>query len=237
MDAGEPTATIYGLVDPRSNRVRYVGKTTWSLAHRLKGHLAEVKAQGHTHKSRWIAGLLAEGLRPSVIVLERVPVSDWEEAECRWIARLEDLTNVTAGGEVGGWGWQAGEQCPSAKLTEADVVTICKRYVAGGVTQTVLAAEYGLTVSGIARIVRGDSWKHVVRPTVKPGRGAPGVSRRGGSPPRGELNFNAKLTPETVREMRSLYAAGHNQQALASRFGVCQATVSSMLRGETWSHV
>lgn len=173
--------TVYGLTDPRTGEVRYVGKTTWTLAHRLKGHISDAKCNTHTHKARWINDVLKVGLRPRAVPLETVPSAQWEQAERRWIAAFPRLTNTTAGGQVGGWGWSAGEACPSAKLNEASVRTICGRYSEGGVTQQQLADEYGVTSGAIARIVRGDNWKHVDRPITVRGPGAPGVSRNAGN--------------------------------------------------------
>jgi hypothetical protein len=173
------TATIYGLVDPRTDRVRYVGKTTWSLTHRLRGHING--ATTATHKGRWILALRAEGLCPSAIPLEVVPVEAWEAAERGWIERLDDLTNSTPGGEVGGWGWQGGENCPHARLTEADVIDISVRFANGGTTQQQLATEYGVDIKAISLIVRGINWPHLTRPLTFRGRGAKGVSRNVGN--------------------------------------------------------
>jgi Mitochondrial ribosomal protein subunit L20 len=57
---------------------------------------------------------------------------------------------------------------------------------------------------------------------------------------RGEAASPAKLTEDDVREIRRLYDNGRNpfatQQMLADKFGVSQCTVSSLLRGKTWSH-
>jgi hypothetical protein len=179
LSAQQTSATIYALVDPRTDKIRYVGKTTWPLAHRLRTHMADATAKPHTRRARWVNGLRAEALRPTIRALEVVPTAEWETAERRWIRRLAhcDLTNATEGGEVGGWGWQAGEECAHARLTEAMVVDICERFAAGGVTQQQLADEHGVTIKAISLIVRGINWAHVERPLTFRGRGAKGVSR------------------------------------------------------------
>ena len=53
----------------------------------------------------------------------------------------------------------------------------------------------------------------------------------------GELNSNAKITPEIVREMRTRRAAGETQRSIAESFGVKRQTVQKVLRAETWAHV
>jgi micrococcal nuclease len=55
--------------------------------------------------------------------------------------------------------------------------------------------------------------------------------------PRGSDNHNAKLTEEVVREARELHAQGMTGKSLAARYGVSRATMSSMLRRQTWTHV
>jgi len=52
---------------------------------------------------------------------------------------------------------------------------------------------------------------------------------------RGEQDGRTKLTPAQVAEIRARYAAGGVTQAeLARRYGVVQAHVSRIVRGEVW---
>ncbi len=48
-----------------------------------------------------------------------------------------------------------------AKLTEADVAWIRRSYREGGVSQRHLAAEYGLAMNAVNKLVRGVTWSHV----------------------------------------------------------------------------
>lgn len=89
---------IYGLVDPRTGLVRYIGKAN-DPAERLKGHIRD--ARRHSRPvSLWIRELLESSLRPEVRVLE--VAEDWQEAERRLIAvsraRGDALLNLAAGG-------------------------------------------------------------------------------------------------------------------------------------------
>jgi hypothetical protein len=92
---------IYVLRDPRTNEIRYVGKTVQSLVRRLSAHILR-SANKRTHRDCWIAGVLMAGLTPRI---EEVDVAgdDWEEKERFWIAHFRaagfDLTNQTDGGE------------------------------------------------------------------------------------------------------------------------------------------
>lgn len=97
--------SIYALIDPRDARIRYVGKTKHELWHRRMLHVAEARSENQTHKARWIRQLLADGVRPRPVLIERAPESGWQERERHWIATLRNaghrLTNIARGGEGG----------------------------------------------------------------------------------------------------------------------------------------
>jgi hypothetical protein len=94
--------TIYGLVDPRTGHVRYVGKTVGVVSNRVAVHVYYAP-KTHTRSARWICGLLADGLRPEAFILDVVLAENWQETERFWIAYLRflgfDLTNHAPGGE------------------------------------------------------------------------------------------------------------------------------------------
>lgn len=91
---------IYGLMDPRENRVRYVGKAVCATA-RLKTHLRDC-ARRSTPIYGWIRAMLAEGVRPVTVVLCRCAVEDWPRVEREEIAKARSaglsLFNVAPGG-------------------------------------------------------------------------------------------------------------------------------------------
>jgi hypothetical protein len=55
--------------------------------------------------------------------------------------------------------------------------------------------------------------------------------------PRGEDHARAKLTVQDVIEVRRLAVNGLQQRSIASRFGVCQATVRDIVARKIWRHV
>lgn len=96
--------SIYRLVDPREPaRVRYVGKTACSLATRLRRHLNEARRGLKAHRYHWIRGLLADGVRPAIELIELCSASEWQAREKHWIAELRakchPLTNTGPGGD------------------------------------------------------------------------------------------------------------------------------------------
>lgn len=96
--------SIYGLIDPRSGELRYVGKTSASPWNRADRHVREARAGHRTHRHNWLRQLLVVGLRPDVEVLEVHGTPEaLAEAERHFIAYFRsvgcNLTNLTDGGE------------------------------------------------------------------------------------------------------------------------------------------
>jgi len=100
----ERSWVIYGLVDPRTGEVRYVGFTVKGID-RLKDHLYRARTgQEKTYKANWIRSLLADGHVPGWVELEIGSGPGWRDAEIRWVAYYRSLmggrlTNITGGGE------------------------------------------------------------------------------------------------------------------------------------------
>lgn len=56
--------------------------------------------------------------------------------------------------------------------------------------------------------------------------------------PKGTAQHDAKLTDDSVREIRTAYATGTvTQQALADQYGVDQTLISGVVRRKLWKHV
>src|SRR3990167_2260587 len=92
---------IYGLVDPRNGKTRYIGKSD-RPASRLSAHLSD-KSPGH--KRNWIDLLKRIGLKPILAYLCKVPETRWRRMERFQIALFQsrgmaDL-NQTSGGDSG----------------------------------------------------------------------------------------------------------------------------------------
>lgn len=95
--------SIYALVDPRNNEVRYVGK-----AKNPKLRYASHKCvTGNSYRANWIRSLQLCGYNPEMVILEETV--DWVESELFWIDYLRSLgarlTNLSKGGESGPVGW------------------------------------------------------------------------------------------------------------------------------------
>jgi len=103
----EKELKVYGLTDPRTDQVRYVGITLKDPKARLRGHL-DLGSSGSSAKKEWIRKLKGLGLKPKVRVLERReiiisdsgtdhPPPEAKEIEKEWISKMQergcDLTN------------------------------------------------------------------------------------------------------------------------------------------------
>lgn len=95
------TTNIYVLIDPITDKVRYVGKTN-KPPRRYKAHLN--RARNHqTHKKNWIDYLRKKNKKPIIKVIDKVPVDEWIFWEKYWISQFRawgfNLVNHMGGGQ------------------------------------------------------------------------------------------------------------------------------------------
>lgn len=87
---------IYGLIDPRTDEIRYVGQTV-NPANRFSAHLRGLKET--SQKAEWVRELLDAGFCPVMKILEVCPMEKRNSREVDWIVKLRtdgfNLTNAT----------------------------------------------------------------------------------------------------------------------------------------------
>lgn len=92
-------SVVYGLLDPDTLEIRYVGITTYTPEFRLKTHINEAFNGGNRRVHKWIRSLSS---KPVSVILEINP-ENLQESECNWISYLINLgarlTNGTSGGD------------------------------------------------------------------------------------------------------------------------------------------
>jgi hypothetical protein len=93
-------AYIYGLVDPRTNQLRYVGKTK-DAYHRYYDHM---RARKNSHLRNWLRQVKSCGDQPEMLIIETVTTEQWPEAERFWIAYFEYIGANLCNRHGGGWG-------------------------------------------------------------------------------------------------------------------------------------
>lgn len=94
---------IYGLVDPLSGQLRYLGKSESGLRRpRRHRRPCELKID-NSHKGRWIKKLHAKNLSYGIVVIQETDKATLVQAEIFWIAYFRamgcPLTNLTDGGD------------------------------------------------------------------------------------------------------------------------------------------
>lgn len=102
------TTFIYTLSDPRTDEVRYVGKSNDPVS-RLKSHMSQAK----THKGWWIKNLVKSGFMPVMDVIDEVPDSEWAFWEQHWIQVFSGWGFSLTNGDAGGLG--TGRSTPELK--------------------------------------------------------------------------------------------------------------------------
>lgn len=95
---------IYGLIDPITSELRYIGKS-FDPKKRLVQHLEPGQLKQKTHKSRWLNKLNKKGLVPELIILEsNLSVEYANEAEQFFIEYFKSIGSRLTNGRPGGDG-------------------------------------------------------------------------------------------------------------------------------------
>jgi len=94
---------IYGLHDPETGELRYIGQTVTTVVQRLRTHITPSQLKKHTYLARWLLGLVKRGLSPtwSQIAIAQSQ-SELDRLEIEFIAEARAvgvrLVNLSAGG-------------------------------------------------------------------------------------------------------------------------------------------
>lgn len=101
---GNERYLIYGLVDPRTNAVRYIGKSCSGMKRPRRHWCPWELARDKTYKAQWLRQLVADGFEPQITVIaEAITAGDlpaMERLAIAWARALDwPLTNLTDGGE------------------------------------------------------------------------------------------------------------------------------------------
>lgn len=112
MKTSAPGILIYGLVDPTSDELRYIGQTS-RPTQRLGQHLRTARQRSNLHVAAWIRGLLDREARPEIVPIEKCDRADADDSEQFWIEYFRSLgcrlTNRSIGGKAPR-GWHHSEE-------------------------------------------------------------------------------------------------------------------------------
>jgi len=94
---------IYKLIDPRTNEIKYIGKTKKiDINKRLICHIRMSLKNSKTKKEKWICSLLSKNIKPIIEIIEKCSEYNREQREIYWIKfynEIYNLTNSTSGGD------------------------------------------------------------------------------------------------------------------------------------------
>lgn len=97
----EGVVYIYGLRDPNTEQIRYIGKASDPQA-RFYQHMGLYPSDVNQHKKAWLRSLISNNQKPDLVILEEISSSIWEDRERWWIRHGKEnnwpLTNLTGGG-------------------------------------------------------------------------------------------------------------------------------------------
>lgn len=151
---------VYGLVDPETKQLRYVGRS-------VNGFYRARAPHGHWCEN-WRQSLIARGLKPEIIVIEKLDIPSIDllnEREQFWIAHYRaqgaPLTNITDGGD--------GRRAPLSEEHKAKLLAAnlgAKR--APEVGEKIAASKRGkprdaATRAKISASLRGKAWSEARR--------------------------------------------------------------------------
>lgn len=112
------TIYIYGLVDPRTDCVRYVGQTK-SPHVRYTRHCSYANRKRITECTIWITDLIVNGLRPRMTILESATIEECNAAEKRWIAYFSSIPNYPKlTNSLTGGGYYTRQSVPRGRRTK-----------------------------------------------------------------------------------------------------------------------
>jgi len=189
------------------------------------GRLADPDAAGKWEEAHRVSWALHHGAPGEQHVLHKCDNRPCVRPDHLFLG--DHLANARDREEKGRGADHAGEANGRRVLTVEDVVYIRT----SGVGTSILAKKYGLCKSQILRVRNGAAWASV------------GVTDSGARPthaevtPRGSRSGMAKLTEETVAELRRRYALGEPPRKLAADYQVGKTTVHKIVNRETWRHV
>lgn len=218
----EKKTFIYVLIDPRTNQVRYVGKTD-NIRKRYNHHLIY---NGKSHKTSWIKNLKTNGCKPIIEVIDEVPLIDWKFWEVYWISQFKtwgfDLTNNTNGGE----GFASGDLNP-AHLPH--VKNLRSKIHKGKVVTQKIRDKISKSLTG--REKPEHSKFMTGRKQSEEQKKNKGLSLRG---------KNSKLTIEQVIKIKKLFKNNPDKLTLkeiGDLFGVKRDTIKNIKLKKTWDYI
>lgn len=225
--------SIYTLSDPRTNEVRYVGKTIANLKDRLNVHIWYARKGNKTHRCNWIRLLISKGVLPIIEEIDHIDLDgDWISREQYWISYFKtkgySLTNATIGGEGTHGRKHTEEELRKISAVHKGKIISKEQRIKQSVAMTgkKLTEERKRKVSEFFKGRKCSDETRKKMSIARAGRPQPQTSH--------ENNGRAKLTQCQVDEIRnSKLSCGK----LSNIYMMSRTQISRIKRGEQWKEV
>lgn len=236
---------IYTLIDPRDNRIRYVGKTT-NINRRLIQHVYEAKTLiNRRYITNWVKSLLDVNLKPIIQEIDSCTKAEWEQKEKYWIKHYKelypDLCNHSEGGlgTVGKGSFKHLSQEHRKALSDRAKVNLGKfegryskqdkQYLWDIIKENEFVEsnkiDDRITRSIYFQVKTGRTWNDVTGLDKPKLRGKTTL----------ENHPSAKLNMKIAEEIRDLHKNQNlTQTVLAKRYNVSIMTISKIVRNLNW---
>ena len=89
MSIDKRPATIYGLIDPLTKEIRYIGQTRLPLQDRLNAHLNPQRGRASSPREHWIESLKRKNEIPQIFAIEIANYLEADKIERLWIAHYK----------------------------------------------------------------------------------------------------------------------------------------------------
>ena len=222
------TSFIYALIDPFTNKVRYIGKST-NPQKRFNTHL---NTNDGTHCHNWINGLLNADAQPILEVIEEAENSIINELEQFWIAEYKrlgaKLTNLTPGGDGYPVGWKMSETAKQNLSHAKQGVPFSSKH------RNNMSGENHRSFKHPENTPSGDKSGRRLHPENYP-KGED--SYFGTHPFKGENNGRAKLTEAQVIQARQWMSDGMSAYQVSKILGIAYGTAKRIKSRKLWKHI
>lgn len=203
---------IYILIDPRTNKIRYVGKTIRPVKLRLQEHCLYQKE--HNHRAYWLNELRLSGIKPIMQIVDFCIDSEWAWHERWWIAYGNlcgwQLVNSNAGGE--------GSLRPSEEVILKRGQAIRKAHQREETKNRLRLAAMGNKNAQGAK--RTPDYIEALKLRC-----------------RGEKAHGVKLTQQAVLDIQYFVSLGVSGVDLSKMYHISPQTISSIKHGRRWGWV
>lgn len=216
---------IYGLADPDTKIIRYVGQTN-NLKKRLDSHMTEMRSAirngGRVNrKNAWLMSLNSRGVKPDMIPLMEADTREKiNDEEIRIIAELLDCGFDLTNGDRGGNRTTEINEAHKAKMAAS-----ARKRVASDVTK--------LKMSTIAKKIARQNLE-LTQTRIENLR----IANQTLIHPEGEECNHSKLTEQDVINIRKELKLGKSLQEIAKQYPQSsKVSIHKAGTGATWNHI